>query len=236
MKPIIATTLALMLAQSAAADDHDIGEQGIWTAWNTVLTADVDTGWTGMWTLMSATVKVGINSIQFPIASHTLTVDYHGNYTMDYSTAHMLTASDAVTPQFTGTMDWLPPSGSVPSGVPDSCALTGQVSGHAGGKLFAPFDFDLDQLGDNGEALFGLPWIEAAFNPALAVKPQIVCPGADIDVVVKGGAAVMPVGAGRGAVTANGPIVPYDYEMDEALTTWIMVSRGSPSITYVWVK
>jgi len=82
---------------------------------------------------------------------------------------------------------WVPPAGLMPSGAPNSCAQTGQISGFAGGRLFAPFDVDLDRLGDDGQALYGLPWIEAAFDPSLEVNPKIVCPGNDIDVTIKGG-------------------------------------------------
>ncbi|MDX8398698.1 MAG: hypothetical protein R8K20_00435 [Gallionellaceae bacterium] len=232
----IALCLTVVLSTPASSTEHEIGEQGIWTNWDTVLTAGVDTGWAGVWTLRAAVLEAGGNSIQFPLAGHTLTIDNHGNYMMNYNTAHMLSASEVQTPAFTGTFEWVPPAGVMPAGVPQSCALTGQISGMAGGRLFAPFDVDLDRLGDEGEALFGLPWMEAAFNPAMAIKPTIVCPGAEVDVTIKGGAAVMPIGAGRGSVTDNGPVVIYDYEIDQNLTTLIMISRGSPRLTYVWVK
>ncbi len=228
--------VSLLLGTSVAATEHEAGEQGIWTSWDTVLTAGVDTGWAGIWTLSTAVVDSGGNSIQFPVSGHTLSIDNHGNFTMNYGTAHMLEQSEANTPGFTGTMDWIPPSGVMPSGVPLSCAETGQISGMAGGRLYAPFDVDLDHLGDDGQALMGLPWMEAAFDPSVAVKPTIICPGADTVVAIRGVAAVPPVGAGRGAVTENGPVVIYDYQMDPNLTTLIMVSRGNPTITYVWVK
>jgi hypothetical protein len=233
---LIGLCLSIGLHLPLAAEEPEIGEQGIWTDWHTVLTADVDTGWTGIWTLKAAILRSGGKAIQFPLAGHTLSIDYHGNYRMDYSTAHMLTASYTQTPVFTGMTQWVPPAGLMPSGVPSSCALTGQISGFAGGRLFAPFDVDLDRLDDNGQALFGLPWMEAAFDPSLAVKPKIVCPGNDTDVTIKGGAAVMPIGAGRGAVTSNGPVVAYDYSIDPDLTTLIMKSRGIPSLTYIWTK
>lgn len=232
--PGIALAIGIIASPIFAAEE-EIGEPGIWTDWDTVLTVGIDTGWTGVWTLQAAVVSVGAKAIQFPLAGHTLSIDYHGNYTMDYKTAHMLTSSYVQMPVFTGFVDWIPPAGLMPSGVPDSCAETGQVSGFAGGKLFAPFDVDLDRLTDDGAPQFGLPWMEARFDPALAVKPKVVCPGNDIDVVLKGGAP-MPVGAGRGAVTSNGQVVVYDYKMNPELTVLIMRSRGNPKITYVWVK
>ncbi len=228
--------LSVFIGAPAWSGDEEIGEQGIWTNWDTVLTADVDTGWAGTWSLKAAVLEAGGNSIQFPLAGHTLTIDNNGHYTMNYATAHMLSASEVQTPAFSGTFNWVPPAAVMPSGVPQSCALTGQISGSAGGRLFAPFDVDLDRLGDDGQALYGLPWMEAAFDPALAVKPVITCPGASIDVEIKGAAAVLPIGAGRGSITGNGMVVSYDYEMDQGLTTLIMVSRGSPRLTYVWVK
>ncbi len=138
-----------------------------------MLAFNVDSGWQGSWVLKAAIVRAGGKVTQFPLADHTLSIDYHGNYIMDYSTAHMLTSSYVETPAFTGNVKWVPPAWLMPTGVPSSCAESGQISGLAGGRLFAPFDMDLDRLNPDGSAVYGLPWMEAAFNPSLAMKPTI---------------------------------------------------------------
>lgn len=237
MFKFIPLIFALLFAAPLLADDDMTGTEGaLLTNWNTQLVDEVDGGWAGTWRLRAAILRTGGKAIQFPLAGHSLTIDHFGNYTMDYKTAHMLTSSYVEAPVFVGHIDWIPPAGLMPSGVPSSCATSGVISGFAGGKMFAPSDVDLDRLADDGSAVYGLPWIEAVFDPSVAIRPKIRCPGADIDVEVKGAAAVMPIGAGRGNMAARGPVVSYDYSMSEDLTSFTMISRGNPRLIYLWVK
>ncbi len=154
---------------------------------------------------------------------------------MGYATAHMLTASMVDTNSYSGLFEWVPPAALIASGVPANCAISSQISGFVGGRLFAPYDEDQSRLDDEGSVVYGLPRMETAFNPAVTVNPELACPGAETTVIASG-AVVMPVGAGRGQVTDHGPIVPYDHVMDADLTTLVMISRGVPSITYIWTR
>lgn len=227
--------LAFLPGQLSAEHDPEMpGETGYLTDWLSMLAYDVDSGWTGEWVLQSATVLAPNGSVQFPTAGHVLSIDYHGNYTLDYSTAHFLTSIEVHTGVINGSMSTVPPGGLMPAGIPDNCAVTAQFSGLVVGSKQAPFDLDLDRLNPDGTVVYGLPWIEARLNPATSKKPQIRCPGAMV--VVKSTGTVLPIGAGRGTMTSNGPVVPYDYEMDEDLTTLIMRSRGTPAIHYVFRK
>jgi hypothetical protein len=235
LKPFLAPfafVFALTPFTAVANEPEMPGEAGFLTDWQTMLAFDVDSGWQGNWLLESATVIAPSGSMQFPTAGHVLTIDYHGNYTLDYSTAYFLASIEVNTNAFTGSLPTVPPAGLMPAGIPANCGETAQFSGLISGKMFAPFDLDLDRLNPDGTPVYGLPWMEAALNPAASQKPEIACPGADVTVRSTG--TMMPVGAGRGAVTDNGPVVPYDYEMDADLTTLIMRSRGVPSVRYVF--
>jgi hypothetical protein len=237
LKPISILTafvFALTPIASHATEPEMPGEAGFLTDWLTQLAFEVDSGWQGVWTLESATIFANSGSLQFPTAGHVLTIDYHGNYTLDYSTAFFLASIEVNTSAFSGPLPTVPPAGLMPAGIPANCGETAQFFGMVSGKMFAPFDLDLDRLNPDGTPIYGLAWMEAALDPAASEKPYLKCPGADV--VVKSTGTVMPVGAGRGAVTENGPVVPYDYEMDADLTTLIMRSRGVPSVRYVFRK
>lgn len=233
---LAAVCAAQTVAIAAFADEASIplGEDGLLTDWSTSLIDGVDLGWQGAWVLESATVVVPNGTVQFPSAGHVLTIDYLGNYTLDYSTAYFLGAIQVHTGVFSGSMATVPPPGLMPSGVPENCATTGQFSGLVSGRLFAPFDVDLDRQDDDGVAIYGLPWMEAALNPAASQMPSVTCPGAEVSVQSTG--TVMPLGAGRPTLTANGQVVPYDYAIDEDLTTLMIDGRGMPRIIYIFRK
>ena len=229
--PLILT----LLAGPLMADDPEMtGESGYLTDWSTMLLQDLDTGWTGNWVLESATVVAPNGTIQFPSAGHRLTVDYHGNYTLDYSSAYYLGAIQVNTGAFSGSVPTVPPAGLMPAGIPDSCAHTAQFSGLVKGRLFAPFDLDLDRLNPDGSVIYGLPWLEVALNPATSQKPQVKCPGAQVTVRSTG--TVLPLGAGRASSSSHGTVVSYDYEMDADLTSLIIRARAMPKIIYVFRK
>lgn len=236
-KHFLAVVFAIQAVSSTViADDEPemVGEEGLLTNWSTFLADGVDIGWQGTWILESATVVAPNGTIQAPSAGHTLTVDYHGNYSLDYSTAYFLESIQINTGAFSGSVATVPPAGVMPPGVPENCAYTGQIYGLVSGQLFAPFDIDLDRLNPDGSAVYGLPWMEAALDPGVSQMPYIECPGAEV--TVKSTGSVLPIGAGRGATTQNGQVVPYDYEMDEALTTLTIKGQSVPRLIYIFRK
>ena len=227
---------ALAGSSTVLADDEPeiAGEEGLLTDWLTFLVDGVDNGWRGTWILESATMVAPTGTMQAPSAGHTLTVDYQGNYSLDYSTAYFLESIQVNTGAFSGPMATVPPPGVLPPGVPQNCAYTGKMFGMISGRLFAPYDMDLDRLNPDGSAVYGLPWMEAALDPGASEMPYIECPGAEV--TVKSTGAVLPIGAGRGATTENGQVVPYDYEMDEDLTTLTIKGQGMPQLIYIFRK
>lgn len=235
MRLSLALLAGLAMAQPALADDTvdldtDPTGSGTYTnsPWDTALTDGLDYGLQGTWTLTSATITAPQGTLQFPTAGHILTIDPHGAYHLDYTSAYFLAEIQVNTGSFQGGIATVPPAGLMPSGAPASCADTAQFFGHVAGQIFAEFTPPTDP------ATPPQPWLETQLNPAASVKPSLTCQGAAVTISSTG--TLMPLGAGRPANTGHGMVVPYDYAMDQALTSLIIQSRGMPKVTYRFAK
>lgn len=209
-------------------------ESSYLSPWNTAIQDKVDLGWKGSWKLASATLYAPHGAIQFPSAGHTLDVDYHGHFVLDYATAYFLASSHVSSEVFTGNHPLLPPAGSMPPGVPGSCAERAEFSGRISGRLFADGDLNLDLLRSDGSALGIYPWLQVQVDQAASQRPALTCDGAEVQVRSTG--TIPPLGAGRPTLLPAGPVVEYDYEMDEDLT-WLKIrSRAAPTVEYRFVR
>ncbi len=200
------------------------------TLWDSLLFEGIDKGWVGSWQLQSAVLSSPQGTIEWPTAGHVLTVAEDGGYRLDYSPASFQ-ASIAVNGV---DMPTTAPSAMLPTGAPGGCLGNGTISGLVVGHLFAPFDVDLDYEDVNGGYPIGAPWMEASIDKAASKKPELHCDGAEVAVASSG---VLPaLGIGRPAPSANGVVVPYDYEIDMNNTTLTITARDVPGVTYVFTR
>ncbi len=240
MKAHLAVFALCLLATPAFSDTDDVtvvlddfsGDppDSMRTDWNTLLYEGIDSGWVGSWQLVSAVLSSPQGEIEWPTKGHVMTVAGDGSYQLDYSPASFQ-ASIAVNGV---DMPTTAPPAMLPTGAPGGCLGNGTISGLVVGHLFAPFDVDLDYVDIDGGYPIGAPWMEASIDKAASKKPELHCDGAEVEVA---STAVLPaLGIGRPAPSANGVVVPYDYEIDLNSTTLTIIARGVPGMTYVFTR
>lgn len=238
MKAHVAALAMILIAAPALSDSSGItvvlddysGDppDSMRTIWNTLLYENIDYGWVGSWRLETAVVHAPQGTIEWPTAGHVLTISPDGSYRLDYKPAHFRAsiAVDGV------DMPTAPPPSSLPAGAPGGCLGNGQITGLVVGRLFAPFDVDLDYQDPDGGYPIGAPWMEATIDQGASVKPALHCDGVNVAVTVTN--ALLAPGMGRPVPSANGVVVPYDYEIDTNHTTMTITSRGVPGMDYVF--
>jgi len=257
-KPLIRTLLASALAFGAAGpaladppapagDTIDLDDPAnadatsdVMTPWLSGLMDDMDHGLIGTWRLASAYIVANGKTIQHPSDGRTLTINADGSYVEEYATEKFgdtITISPGIlTP--TLTVEWPDPRDYVDPGIsgmlPAPCKDTGVFSGRVVGQLWVPFDVDLDAY-EEGVRYLGLPWLQVRPDMAASQKPQVVCPGAAVDVTAS--AASPPLGKGRANnTTDHGMVVEYDYALNEDLNFLRIRSRSTPRVVLYFVK